>query len=311
MEEDSLVKPSVAELAGRFKGHALPMPTAVEGKPAVTSPHPPKVKPKNSPLIEKLQANLALSPTALLPSPKSPGVKLQPSPPFSLSPPCSPLSAPLRPPQRQLSVEEAPASFEKPAEGGVLPSINKSRARGSVKRRPPTRQHRKSCGDEGGAGGGSTPSPEPECQKQNGDEEDVFEEGAKDAVESQETSSPSPGAGDTIHGKDSLGKLVEADARTPDEAGKDGTRDAEKAAVAKEEAREPGEEVPGESQASGGPAEALKEPEGQIEARTDPDGAADSNQEEEPKTETMEAQEGEKEKSTEEEKQEKSGITAD
>ncbi|KAG7483922.1 hypothetical protein MATL_G00043370 [Megalops atlanticus] len=245
MEEDSLVKPSVAELAGRFKGHALPMPTTVDGskpvrrrpprslklqtktdggegeeeKPAVTSPHPPKVKPKNSPLIEKLQANLALSPTALLPSPKSPG--------------------------RQLSVEEAPTSFEKPAEGGVLPSINKSRARGSVKRRPPTRQHRRSCGDEGGAGGGSTPPPEQECQKQNGDEEEVFEEGAKDAVESQETSSPSSGAGDTAHGKESLGKLAEVDAGTPDESGKDGTGDTEKAVAAKEEAREPGEEVPG------------------------------------------------------------------
>ncbi|KAI1893639.1 hypothetical protein AGOR_G00125780 [Albula goreensis] len=126
--------------------------------PANASPNAPKVRPRSSPVIEKLQANLALTPTALIPSPKSPEVKLQPTP-FSPSPTLPPIS-PLTPPSPSVntlsptlspalvSEEETPISFEDPPEGTVLPSINKSRARLSFKRRPPTRQHRKSCGEE-------------------------------------------------------------------------------------------------------------------------------------------------------------------
>ncbi|KAG7217662.1 hypothetical protein INR49_021351 [Caranx melampygus] len=167
--KDSPSKPSVAELAGRFKGHILPMPTANDefrrrppcslklqhqkddneesDKNAVPS-NPFKIKMKSSPTIEKLQANLALSPTALLPSPKSPEVKLQPAP-LSPTTPCSPPS-PLSPTLRtsQLSSEEEdPVSFDNPPEGTPLPNFNKTRVRLSFKRRPPTRQHRRSAGE--------------------------------------------------------------------------------------------------------------------------------------------------------------------
>ncbi|XP_030255345.1 capZ-interacting protein [Sparus aurata] len=169
MEENSPSKPSVAELAGRFKGHILPMPTSndelpfrrrppcslklknqkednEESEKSIVSPNPFKIKMKNSPIIEKLQANLALSPTALLPSPKSPEVKLQPAP-LSPTTPCSPLSPTLRP-LHQSSEEEDAVSFNNPPEGTPLPSFNKTRARLSFKRRPPTRQHRRSAGEE-------------------------------------------------------------------------------------------------------------------------------------------------------------------
>ena len=71
-----------------------------------------------------LQANLALSPTALLPSPKSPEVKLQPAPLSPTASPCSPLSPTLRT-SRQSSEEEDPVSFNDPPEGTPLPSFNK------------------------------------------------------------------------------------------------------------------------------------------------------------------------------------------
>ncbi|XP_044077275.1 duboraya isoform X2 [Siniperca chuatsi] len=101
MEEEAPSRRSVAELAGRFKGSAPPHDAAgnetdkpvrrrpprslqlakthgdEQEPPGVTSPLPAKAK-RNSALIEKLQANLALSPTALLPSPKSPGFRLLP-----------------------------------------------------------------------------------------------------------------------------------------------------------------------------------------------------------------------------------------
>ncbi|XP_063060861.1 capZ-interacting protein isoform X2 [Engraulis encrasicolus] len=195
MEEDCTVKTSVAELAGRFKGHPLPMPMPNDERPirrrppsslnfqnkkdgeseperpAIVSPLAAKGKLKNSPLFEKIQANLALSPTAL-----SPEVKLQAPfpvvPPVGSSPsPCSPLSpTSLRPTptptHTQTNEEEVPVSFEQPAEGTPLPSINKCRARLSFKRRPPTRQHRKSASE----GPDFSPTDEP-----NGDAADVFD----------------------------------------------------------------------------------------------------------------------------------------
>ncbi|KAM3616314.1 uncharacterized protein V6R79_015840 [Siganus canaliculatus] len=179
MEKDSPSKPSVAELAGRFKGHILPMPTSNDEKTSVP-PNPLKIKMKNSAIIEKLQANLALSPTALLPSPKSPEVTLQPAP-LSPSAPCSPQS-PLSPtlrPSRLSSEEEDPVSFKDPPEGTPLPSINKTRARLSFKRRPPTRQHRRSAGEEAGAFRSTSSPCELQCRKENGDEEQVFESPAE------------------------------------------------------------------------------------------------------------------------------------
>ncbi|XP_054481188.1 duboraya isoform X2 [Anoplopoma fimbria] len=101
MEEEAPSRPSVAELAGRFKGSTRPhdaagneaekpvrrrpprslqlnkTPGDDQEPPGVTSSLPAKAK-RNSALIEKLQANLALSPTGLLPSPMSPGFRLLP-----------------------------------------------------------------------------------------------------------------------------------------------------------------------------------------------------------------------------------------
>ncbi|XP_030008307.1 capZ-interacting protein isoform X2 [Sphaeramia orbicularis] len=213
--EDSPSKPSVAELAGRFKGHILPMPTPnnefrrrppcslklqnqkddnEESEKAIVPPHPLKVKVKNSPIIEKLQANLALSPTALLPSPKSPEVKLQPAAPLSPTTPCSPCSplsplSPLSPrspvlkPSHPSSEDEDPVSFDSPPEGTTLPSINKTRARLSFKRRPPTRQHRRSAGEEGGALGSALSPCELDSPKENGDGDgdQVFDDPAEEA----------------------------------------------------------------------------------------------------------------------------------
>ncbi|KAF7646463.1 hypothetical protein LDENG_00187770 [Lucifuga dentata] len=195
MESDPPSKPSVAELAGRLKGHVLPMPTSneefrrrppcslklqnqkddnEESDKSNISPNPFKFKMKNSPIIEKLQANLALSPTTLLPSPKSPEVKLQPAP---LSPvtPCSPLSHAL-----QSSEEEDPISFESPPEGNTLPSVNKTRARLSFKRRPPSRHHRRSAG----AFGSHLSQCELYSPKENGDRDNA----AKEAESGQQAS---------------------------------------------------------------------------------------------------------------------------
>ncbi|XP_008276301.1 duboraya isoform X1 [Stegastes partitus] len=184
MEEEAPARRSVAELAGRFKGPASPHSAAgkeVQEKPVrrrpprtlqlpkpqgddqepptgVTSPLPAKAK-RNSALIEKLQANLALSPAA--PSPKSPGFRLLPptfTPPAPGSAPATAVTT-LVTPTSPVTVapateEEGPASFEAPptaAEGAILSSINKGRARLSIRRRPPSRRHRKSsCGDDAG-----------------------------------------------------------------------------------------------------------------------------------------------------------------
>ncbi|XP_061638575.1 capZ-interacting protein isoform X3 [Phyllopteryx taeniolatus] len=100
------------------------------------------------------RANLALSPTTLLPSPKGAELNRQPdSPPPPLAAvgtTVSPLSPDLQP--AQLSVEEQeqeePVSFNSTPEGATLPSFHKTRVRLSFKRRPPSRQHRRSAGEE-------------------------------------------------------------------------------------------------------------------------------------------------------------------
>ncbi|XP_018620691.2 capZ-interacting protein [Scleropages formosus] len=144
--EEPPVKPSVSKLAEKFKGQPFPIPSRHEEKPAVGSTQASKSRNRNSALIEKLQANLSLSPTSLLPLTRNPEAKLQPKPPGT-TPPVTPPLTPTSPPQ-PTSEEEAPTGFETPAEGSVLPSFNKGRPRLSFKRRPPTRQHRKSCNEE-------------------------------------------------------------------------------------------------------------------------------------------------------------------
>nr|XP_057935092.1 capZ-interacting protein isoform X2 [Doryrhamphus excisus] len=100
-----------------------------------------------------VQANLALSPTTLLPSPKSAADVNQqpdsPSPSSTTSPTWGTLSPTLQPVQVSIQ-EEEPVNFHSPPEGAPLPSFNKTRARLSFKRRPPTRQHRRSAGEEAG-----------------------------------------------------------------------------------------------------------------------------------------------------------------
>ncbi|XP_035480488.1 duboraya, partial [Scophthalmus maximus] len=186
IKEEAPSRRSVAELAGRFRGSTCPHVAAGnetekpvrrrpprslqlpktngddQEPPGVTSPLPAQTK-RNSALIEKLQASLALSPSPQLPSPKSPGFRLLlpafPLPSPGLTPettvttsstptPTSPIAA------SPIAEEEGPASFEAPPsaeEGSILPSINKSRARHSIRRRPPSRRNRNSSsGDEVG-----------------------------------------------------------------------------------------------------------------------------------------------------------------
>uniref|UniRef100_A0A3B5L604 FAM21/CAPZIP domain-containing protein n=1 Tax=Xiphophorus couchianus TaxID=32473 RepID=A0A3B5L604_9TELE len=164
-QKDSPSKPSVAELAGKLKGHIMPMPNSndenyMQNPQQIITHH-------SSP-----QANLALSPTALLPSPKGSDVKLQPSQ-LSPSTPCTPLSPTLRP-LHLSSEDEDPVSFDSPPEGTPLPSFNKTRPRLSFKRRPPTRQHRRSAGEEAGATSDHSPC-EPDAPKENGNKDQVFE----------------------------------------------------------------------------------------------------------------------------------------
>ncbi|XP_042665709.1 capZ-interacting protein isoform X1 [Centrocercus urophasianus] len=203
-EVDKSASPSVAQLAGKFKeqaasitGKEVPPHKPTRRKPPCSlplysnktetsqnngqKPSPnacpiPKVKVKSSPMIEKLQANLAFSPAALLPgaSPKSPGLKVMVSP-FS-TPPSTPSSPGIQPQSSEAS--ETPVSFDKPPEGTQLQFYNKVRTRGSIKRRPPSRKFRRSLSDYGDGEdlGNIIPSPE-NGTKEDGDE--VFEHKGK------------------------------------------------------------------------------------------------------------------------------------
>ncbi|XP_036890811.1 capZ-interacting protein isoform X3 [Sturnira hondurensis] len=189
---DTSAPPSVAQLAGRFREQAaakeIPASKPARRKPPCSLPlfpprvelgqngeeksppnssHLPKVKVKSSPLIEKLQANLAFDPAALLPgaSPKSPGLKAAVSP-FH-SPPSTPSSPGVRP--QASEPEEVPISFDQPPEGSRLPCCNKVRTRGSIKRRPPSRRFRRSQSDCGELGDFRVPEP----SQENGAQEDA------------------------------------------------------------------------------------------------------------------------------------------
>lgn len=209
-EVDKSGSPSVAQLAGKFKeqaasitGKEVPPHKPTRRKPPCSlplysnktetsqnngqKPSPnacpiPKVKVKSSPMIEKLQANLAFAPAALLPgaSPKSPGLKVMVSP-FS-TPPSTPSSPGIQPQSSEAS--ETPVSFDKPPEGTQLQCYNKVRTRGSIKRRPPSRKFRRSLSDYGDGEdlGNIIPSPE-NGTKEDGDE--VF--GHKGKTEEAET----------------------------------------------------------------------------------------------------------------------------
>ncbi|XP_074078015.1 capZ-interacting protein isoform X2 [Macrotis lagotis] len=167
---DNSASPSVAQLAGRFREQAAAAVSAKE-KSSPNACQPPKGKMKSSPLIEKLQANLAFAPAALLPgaSPKSPGLKAIVSP-FN-SPPSTPNSPGFR--SRSTEPEEVPVSFDQPPEGSHLPCYNKVRTRGSIKRRPPSRRFRRSqsdCGVDLGDLGATESSQENGSKEEDSDE---------------------------------------------------------------------------------------------------------------------------------------------
>ncbi|NXU58038.1 CPZIP protein, partial [Turnix velox] len=211
-EVDKSASPSVAQLAGKFKeqaanitGKEVPPHKPTRRKPPCSLPlysHKtetsdndeqkrspnacpiPKVKVKSSPMIEKLQANLAFAPAALLPgaSPKSPGLKALVSP-FS-TPPSTPSSPGIQ--SQPSEANETPVSFDQPPEGTQLQFYNKVRTRGSIKRRPPSRRFRRSLSEYGDSEdlGIIITSPE-NGAKEDGDE--VF--GFKGKTEEAETGS--------------------------------------------------------------------------------------------------------------------------
>ncbi|XP_071988702.1 capZ-interacting protein-like, partial [Engystomops pustulosus] len=146
--EESAPPPSVAKLAGLFSEtlnsprKEVPPQKPTRRKPPCSLPLPkteatnngdeklspplsqvPKIKVKSSPLIEKLQANLAFAPASLLPgpSPKSPGLKPMASP--WGTPPSTPSSPGVQP--HSSNTEESPVSFEQPPEGSHLQSYTK------------------------------------------------------------------------------------------------------------------------------------------------------------------------------------------
>ncbi|XP_073433213.1 capZ-interacting protein isoform X2 [Dendrobates tinctorius] len=189
--------PSVAKLAGLFGDNfnsprkEVPPHKPTRRKPPCSLPLPkpeitnngdesqvPKIKVKSSPLIEKLQANLAFAPASLLPgpSPKSPGLKTMASP--WGTPPSTPSSPSVQP--HSSSTEESPVSFEQPPEGTHLQSYNKVRTRGSLKRRPPSRRFRKSQSDMDFDIETSN-----ETAKQNGDKSDEGDIFVKDKEEAE------------------------------------------------------------------------------------------------------------------------------
>ncbi|XP_063161600.1 capZ-interacting protein [Candoia aspera] len=189
--------PSVAQLAGKFQelpslsGKEIPATKPTRRKPPCSLPlHtnkielgqngelkpspnascPVRIKPKSSPLIEKMQANLALAPTSMLSgaSPKSPGLKAMVFP-FNSPPP-----TPVSPQTHSSNPDESPVSFDQPPEGIHLQFYNKVRTRGSIKRRPPSRRFRKSQSEYGDdLDIGVTVSPQENGSKAEEEEEEV------------------------------------------------------------------------------------------------------------------------------------------
>ncbi|KAM5180818.1 capZ-interacting protein [Mantella aurantiaca] len=241
--------PSVAKLAGLFGDKAnssrkeapphkptrrkppcsLPLPkpeAANNGDEKVSPPHTqmPKIKVKSSPLIEKLQANLAFAPASFLPgpSPKSPGLKVMASP-FT-SPPSTPSSPGVQ--SRASESEESPVSFEQPPEGAALASYTKVRTRGSLKRRPPSRRFRKSQSDMDFDIDTASAAP-----KENGDKASPTDETRPtcqaDAASSHDPPEKPPESRQEKAGKsqEDAGKTQDAAGKTQEEAGK--TQEAE------------------------------------------------------------------------------------
>ncbi|NWS12688.1 CPZIP protein, partial [Pachyramphus minor] len=265
-EVDKSASPSVAQLAGKFKeqaanitGKEVPPHKPTRRKPPCSLPlysHKtetsdndeqkrspnacplPKVKVKSSPMIEKLQANLAFSPAALLPgvSPKSPGLKVLVSP-FS-TPPSTPSSPGTQTQPSEAS--ETPVSFDQPPEGTQLQFYNKVRTRGSIKRRPPSRRFRRSLSEYGDGEdlGLNFSSPENGAREdevfgpngkteeaETGREEQKKESGSDEKPQSRRGSSRSE---DELKGREEQKKESGSDEKPPSRRGSSRSEDEEK-----------------------------------------------------------------------------------
>ncbi|XP_045838364.1 capZ-interacting protein isoform X2 [Meles meles] len=260
---DDSATPSVAQLAGRFREQAA----AAKEKSPPNASHPPKIKVKSSPLIEKLQANLAFDPAALLPgaSPKSPGLKAVVSP-FQ-SPPSTPSSPGVR--SQAEEPVDAPVSFDQPPEGSRLPCYNKVRTKGSIKRRPPSRRFRRSQSDCGDLADLRAPesSQENGAKEENGDE--VF------ASHSGAAGSPPPGEAAGAREKPPMRRTPSPAERQEKGQAVDDTQDPQKAVGGSEEEAGP-RPAPGEAVR---PAQASN-PEAESGRRSPTEGKAETGKSE-------------------------------
>ncbi|NXK90837.1 CPZIP protein, partial [Formicarius rufipectus] len=272
-EVDKSASPSVAQLAGKFKeqaasitGKEVPPHKPTRRKPPCSLPlysHKtetsdndeqkrspnacpiPKVKVKSSPMIEKLQANLAFSPAALLPgaSPKSPGLKVLVSP-FS-TPPSTPSSPGTQ--SQPSEASETPVSFDQPPEGTQLQFYNKVRTRGSIKRRPPSRRFRRSLSEYGDGEdlGVNISSPENGAKEDevfgpNGKTEEA-ETGSKEQKKQRESDEKPPSrrgssrSEDELKGSKEQEKQASSDEKPPSRRGSSRSEDEEEGGKQTEE----------------------------------------------------------------------------
>ncbi|XP_077578914.1 uncharacterized protein LOC144200561 isoform X2 [Stigmatopora nigra] len=168
-----------------------------------------------------VQANLALSPSTLLPSPKGgESERRGDSPPPAAtavvvtSPPGHGPGPSVREEEEEEEREEDPVGFDGSPEGAPLPSFHKTRVRLSFKRRPPTRRHRRSAGD--------SPSPSLEGHaaswpRADGDavsKLDVGEDEVNEEDEEEEPTATSPG-----EVKDEEGEEEDEEGEEEDEEG--------------------------------------------------------------------------------------------
>ncbi|XP_066478692.1 capZ-interacting protein isoform X2 [Tiliqua scincoides] len=329
MVAEKSASPSVAQLAGKFQdqpslsGKEIPINKPIRRKPPCSLPlhlhkpelgqngelkqspnasQPPRVKVKSSPLIEKLQANLAFAPASLLPgaSPKSPGLKVMTSP-FH-SPPSTPISPQVQ--SHSSESDEIPVSFDEPPEGTHLQFYNKVRTRGSIKRRPPSRRFRKSqteFGDDQELG--VTVSPQENGAKEDGEEDGVFTDKGKTV----KSLSP-PVDGVDHHVKQNQ---IAADEKTPSLQGSRGTETTESKIGTEEvtSCQDSKEEKPQQKNSEEEPCENIKE----NKAKS-PDHSASENTEGQSSKSTLRHKNGaasDQENKDKEEKEERSGESED
>ncbi|KAL6101862.1 washc2c [Pungitius sinensis] len=161
--------PKVAKKPSRPDDRApLASPEAVT---EIQKPAPNPVKPKDSSSrIGKLQANLMINPAALLPG-AFPGTSASVLPAMDASSPSelsnsSLSSSPATTPTGAQTDREGGLNFNSPVQVTTLQSAHKSRAKGSVQRRPQSRAARQQAAqrallDKGVAEGGNVPGPNP------------------------------------------------------------------------------------------------------------------------------------------------------